>query len=541
MTTSKTLPARPSLESIRKQAKKLAREIAAGDPDAVKRAQIQLPDTKLPLSQRDAQLVLAREYGFAGWHELKEEVLKRTGSDLESAALQAERAIHDNDVERLKMLLAQVPALLTWQDGGDGMTLLRAAVESFGDSGDPFREEHFTRAACAEVLIDAHAIVDQDLWKRIVDSRSKGMLRLFERKGLLPKTILTLTALGELEPLRTLLDASSDKLTLNEAFMCACRYGHKEIAAHLLDRCISLDETLGHNIDAWRGRAAFIGYLSEHPRLLEFLKPGAVALSPWEIFAMHEVMQTVEENDEAVFARMLRDRPWLLGSAFVNFQVDLLEKFSFLNREPFITHLLAHEPAVVRERPPSNAITHALEYGNAHLIPLLSRIWAVPDDLPHAAGMGDFARVTRWFDAEGKPALGALAAHFPLSDPRKRGHLHWKDAGAQQILDVSLAWACMNRQLEIAAFLVEHGADVNTNWSTHEPASILHECAVHGNFEAAKFLIDHGIDMTRLDHRWNATAEGWAYHAARDEAMAKFLADAERERDSGDPGEGSTR
>ena len=38
MTTSKSLPARPSLESLRKQAKKLARDIAAGNTDAIARS-----------------------------------------------------------------------------------------------------------------------------------------------------------------------------------------------------------------------------------------------------------------------------------------------------------------------------------------------------------------------------------------------------------------------------------------------------------------------------------------------------------------------
>ena len=38
MTASKSLPARPSLESLRKQAKKLARDIAAGDAGAIARA-----------------------------------------------------------------------------------------------------------------------------------------------------------------------------------------------------------------------------------------------------------------------------------------------------------------------------------------------------------------------------------------------------------------------------------------------------------------------------------------------------------------------
>ena len=80
MTTSKSLPARPSLESLRKQAKKLARDIAAGDAAAIARARVQLPDVDLPLTQRNAQLVIAREYGYAGWQDLTAEVSKRLGT-----------------------------------------------------------------------------------------------------------------------------------------------------------------------------------------------------------------------------------------------------------------------------------------------------------------------------------------------------------------------------------------------------------------------------------------------------------------------------
>src|SRR5215469_12888613 len=104
MTTWK-LPARPSLESLRKQAKKLARGIAAGDAGAIDRARAQLPQTKLPLSQRDAQLVLAREYGFPGWKDLIKEVKRRLGSGLEWAVSQARRCIHENDIEGLRQLL----------------------------------------------------------------------------------------------------------------------------------------------------------------------------------------------------------------------------------------------------------------------------------------------------------------------------------------------------------------------------------------------------------------------------------------------------
>jgi hypothetical protein len=96
------------------------------------------------------------------------------------------------------------------------------------------------------------------------------------------------------------------------------------------------------------------------------------------------------------------------------------------------------------------------------------------------------------------------------------------------ILDIALAWACMNRHFAIAAFLLQRGADINPNWSTHEPASLLHECAVNGNYDGAQFLVDHGIEMTIRDYRWNASAEGWARYAAGDQKMAEFLAGSER-------------
>src|SRR5688572_4266611 len=206
MTAWKSLPARPSLESLRKQAKKLARDVAAGDAAAITRARLHLPGVDLPLTQRNAQLVLAREYGFAGWQDLTAEVSKRLGHGLERAAMQARRVIHDNDIDRLKQLLADYPALLSWEDAdGDG-GLLGFATGSYGDSSDPISEEHFTRSACAELLIDAGAVVAPSVLEGIIESRARGLLQLFRRKGLLPRTLRFLAALGDIEAVRTALD-----------------------------------------------------------------------------------------------------------------------------------------------------------------------------------------------------------------------------------------------------------------------------------------------------------------------------------------------
>jgi hypothetical protein len=154
----------------------------------------------------------------------------------------------------------------------------------------------------------------------------------------------------------------------------------------------------------------------------------------------------------------------------------------------------------------------------------------LPDDLPHSAGAGDFENVKKWFDDSGQPALGNPADHLRGHAARVRSELHWSAPTVQRVLDTALAWAVLNHRFEIAEFLLTHGADINTRWSSHEPASILHELVFHDDYEAMQFLIDRGIDMTIVDYRWGGTAAGWAFHAANNEKMASWLTTMERQR-----------
>jgi len=530
MTTSK-LPARPSLESLRKQAKKLARGIVAGDATSIARARAQLPQAELPLSQRDAQLVLAREYGFPGWQDLIREVKQRLGSGLEWAVSQARRRIHDHDIEGLRQLLVEYPALLSWRaDESDG-GLLGMATGSYGDSFDPSREQIYTRAACAELLIDAGAVVAPSVCDGLIASRAKGLLDLFHRRGLLPQSLRFFAALGDINGVRACLDSNSDDLAaVNQAFMCACHFQHEIAAALLLDRSIKLDAEMGRRIDGGPGRSAFVQYLMAESETLAFTH--ADPAGPWQAFVMQQVVRAVNDGDLTSFVGGLRGEPWMLADACVRFQVGLIERAVLRDREAFITALLDLDPALLRRRepPPSQAIEFAFTYAKTRLLPTLLRIWRLPDDLPHAAGNGDFARVKGWFDAEGKPALGGLANHFPANSVHPR-EPEWGEPSAQQVLDTALAWAVLNNHFEIADFLLAHGADINTNWSSHEPASILHELVFHKNYEAMQFLIDRGIDMTIVDYRWRSTAQGWASHAAKDEKMAEWLRDAQQRRE----------
>jgi hypothetical protein len=545
MTTSKSLPHRPSLESLRKQAKKLARDIEAGDKDAIARAQLQLPNIELPLTQRKAQLVIAREYGYAGWQDLTAEVRKRLGNDLQRAAAQAQSAIHNNDVERQKQLLAEYPALLSWHDDGAERGLLGIATGSYGDSFNSISEQQFTRIDCAEALIDAGAVVIPYVCEELLSSRARGLLQLFQRKGLLPRALKFFAALGDIDAVRTALDENENDLpAVTEAFTSACSFEHESIASLLLDEVIAHDPELGALIDRSVGRLAFARYFIDN-------RPGhTTELGLWKTFVMEHVKRAVYswsgsetslkdrrgDSDLPAFVELLQRESWLLGEDFVEFQTEIIGRAALQGRGEFITALLDMNPAILRRQPPprSQAIEFAFTYANTDVIPILTRIWPVPDDLPHAAGMGNLSRVKEWFDDSGAPALGGIQNHYPSSPymPEDRIAEYSRQSGPlsqQRVLDVALAWSVINSHLDVADFLLQHGADINTTWSSHEPASILHELVWHRNYVAMQFLIDRGIDMTIRDHRWNSTAQGWARYAANDEKMAQWLEEAEQQ------------
>ena len=379
MTASKSLPARPSLESLRKQAKKLARDIAAGDAGAIARARAHLPKVDLPLTQRHAQLVIAREYGFAGWQDLTAEVSTRLGKGLEWAVTQARRVIHDNDVERLEQLLAEYPALRSWKKDDDDRGLLGMATSAFGDAGDAQREQWFTRGACAELLIDAGAVVMPAVAEDLLQSRARGLLDLFERKGLLPRTLKFRAALGDRDGVRAALDENGNDLkTVHEAFVAACHFGHEDVASS------------AGPIDRPRSRTRPAHRRTHRPRVVhrgvrEVGFTQVAELGLWKVFVIEQLRRTLQGGDVTAFVSGLQREPWLLGDAHVAFQAGFIEDASFQpDRGAFIGALLDLDPALLRRQPPppSRAIEWAFMYGNTHLLPMLTRIWPVPDNLP---------------------------------------------------------------------------------------------------------------------------------------------------------------
>ena len=260
--------------------------------------------------------MIAREYGYAGWQDLTAEVSKRLGQGLEWAVAQARRIIHDNDVERLRQLLAEYPALLSWKDDDDDRGLLGMATSAYGDAGDAQREKSFTRGACAELLIDAGAVVLPSVCEGILRSCARGLLELLDRKGLLPRTLKFFAALGDLDAVRA--ENVSDLKTVNEAFVCACHFDREAVASALLERSIALDPELGKHLGGSTGRVSFIKAFEKS----DFAQVAELGL--WKVFVMEQVSRAVMGGDLTAFVGWLQRETWLLGEASVDFQDGMI-------------------------------------------------------------------------------------------------------------------------------------------------------------------------------------------------------------------------
>ena len=129
------------------------------------------------------------------------------GRALEWAAAQAKVAIHNQDHERLRTLLAEYPALVSWRDES-GETLFSSTTPYALDCSDPERERIYTRPVAAEILIDAGVTVERSTWEYLIATGASGMLHLLARKHALPLTLPVLAALGDDEAVRARLDES---------------------------------------------------------------------------------------------------------------------------------------------------------------------------------------------------------------------------------------------------------------------------------------------------------------------------------------------
>lgn len=241
---AKELPARPSVEQYKKQAKDLIKTCASGDPDSLRRIKQyhprfgKLSDAEfhsISLRLTDAQLAIAREHGFESWPKFTKhiEALTRENSPVSKFEAAAD-AVIAGDVATLERLLREDPELVRARSSRAHRATLLHYVAANGV--EDYRQKTPKNAvAVAEMLLKAGAEVDATL--EAYGGKSTAL-------GLVATSIHPLRAGVQIELLEALLEhgAAVDGAPGERSpLIAALHNGREEAAEFLAQRGARLD------------------------------------------------------------------------------------------------------------------------------------------------------------------------------------------------------------------------------------------------------------------------------------------------------------
>ena len=228
------LPSHPNLEHQQKLAKRLLREVWAGDAEAIARVHAFLPQNAAleSLKLHDAQLVVARGYGFDSWTAMKRKIDSLTMSPSE----QFDMAVREGDAKMARELLSKHAAI-------------RAGInEPRFDFDSPALHQASKNLPLVDVLLEYGADINVlSKWWAGGFAILEHDLTLEQARALMERgaklTARAAAAFGMLEELRTLIKATPDAVRNRggdgkTALHCAAT---REIAQVLVDAGAELD------------------------------------------------------------------------------------------------------------------------------------------------------------------------------------------------------------------------------------------------------------------------------------------------------------
>lgn len=499
----RSLPAVPNLEQQKKQARELLQAARAGDAVALERFRAHQPRLSAApaadwppsrLALHDAQLVLAREYGFASWPKLKAHI-EAIVAARRTRPFVRDLQYYDDRARGLLEVLAD-GALATLEQ-------VRTWHPAFADASD----EAIRSAATTKTFTIDDA--------RLVYARQHGHATW----DLFAEHLRRLDAGEATEPFMEVVEAG--------------RRGRWPRVAALLRAHPDLVRARGTNGNTLLNLAS---------SLVACPPPGGQTSSE-RLAPLRLLLAAGADPNQG------NDRGWtaLHQAGYRNAPEMATLLLGAGARADVEAHGAGGTPLAV-----------ALFWGNREAADVLAAVGIVPQNLRAAAGLGRTDLVRQCFTTDGRLTPEARAGRGfyrphsgfpswrPSDDPQevldealvwaaKVGRIEVMslliERGARVDADpyrgTPLLWAAATGRLEAARWLLDHGADVNRRATfggpTHgEGVTALHLAAQDNRLALAEFLVARGADPTIEDGIYHSTPAGWAAHfGARD--VASYL------------------
>jgi ankyrin repeat protein len=450
MTALLTLPPNPDLDNLKKQAKRLLRDVRAQRGEALQSLLAFHPRPSEFASLRDAQLVVAKLYGFEDWKELRNEVELR----------QLRRSTLEEQTERFVR-----HACLSY-NGDDQPWRFERATEWLRQLPDLTRSDFYCALAAADLeAVTAFLRGDPTLAQRNGGPRDWPALmyvtysRVAQNEHHSPAVARALLELG----------ASPDSYSKDPSGFTA------------LTGAVGGGE---------RGPVA----CAEHPRAQELvtllLDAGA---NPNQSQALYNAM--LGEHLEK----------WLRLFVQYGLKAGDLANWSSDDDEPIFDFLLSNEVA----RGNLELIRFLLERGaNPNAVSRYSHRPA--HTIARLTGRNEIATLLEQFGARVEPL--SLEDRFAVTLQRKDMNLaaDMLRDHPQLRQNVELLGNCAMSGVDTCLWLVQQGYDINT--PNHSGQTALHRYALWNKPDAVAMLVTHGADPDIREKNWHATPLGMALH-----------------------------
>jgi ankyrin repeat protein len=539
----------PDLNQLKRQAKELLEAFRASDPAAAAEVAAHFDGAdNATFALHDAQLVLARAYGFESWPRLKEfvEGIRVAGRIIKPAALETESgrdtwdtiaAAAAGDVAALRRLLERDPHLARagyWYAPAVHFAAREGHVEAVRlllDSGaDPERNGLNDRNMIEMSREHGHEQIAQ-----LLEQERARRGRIMAQSADHP--IHKASALGELDTIRALLNADPSLLHLGSRrgltpLHCAAIGGSRAAVNFLLDR--------GANIHA-RNPADLepidFTITGEHPTVREEVARLLILRG-----ATYDLTIAAALGDFAAVRQMLNENPARIREARPHGRRPLSAAIELGHDD--VARLLLERGANPRwdepDAPHGTSVHAASRMGNISMLKLLLEHGADPnEEIDSASSPMVFAassEIRAVLEAYGGEPLQndedfvKMIAADPGNSERV-GFTFAMNADRPEMLSRLLAaglrmpavhTSCQGYLLNPNALriLLAHGMSPDQmNWQ-HQ--TLLHHASTRDSTECAAILMDAGARITARDDEYRSTPLAWAARVNKP-VMVEFL------------------